>query len=671
MSSTQYEQAREALERDYGPGKPNGKETRYRCPAHDDQSPSLDVAQGADGKAIFQCRSRHCTGEAILKALNLKPSANGAANGKPAPRKIVATYDYRDESGTLLFQSVRYDPKDFRQRRPLGAGQYEWSITGCRKVPYRLPELKAAPQDCQVFIVEGEKDVDALRALGFVATCNPMGAGKWNHVCPTARAECFKDRRVIILPDNDEPGRKHANDVCQSLRTLASEIVVLELPGLKAKGDVSDWIQDGGNAEQLRALAESQGVRVDLESDRPYWQGESHDGPEDTEAPKGEGEPQCKNWKPSPIDSATFANGDYRHEWLAKKLLVRKEPCIVFGPSKTLKTSIIVDLAISLATGSQSLNFFDVPHPRRVLLISGESGPASLQSVAKRVCESRGINLADVGEMLKWEFSVPPLSDDEALSTLRKLLEKHLCEVLVIDPAYLALLTGGTASADSASNMFSMGPLLSRVVQACKDADAQLLLVHHCNKKIAIGDEPDLSHIAYTGFEQFARQWIGINRLEPFSHDGQHKLVMVAGGSAGHGGKWVVAINEGQLDEDFTGRRWDVSTEPFVEAVARDKQEKRSAKEEKREAQVLADLLALKNAVRDLSATAPEGAATRNKLKGQLTSWSGDKMTRMIERAKIDGVIEERPIVVATGHDGKCKKSVTGFSLTKTDTLYG
>ena len=94
-------------------------------------------------------------------------------------RRILATYDYRDEAGELVFQVVRYEPKDFRQRRPDGQGGWTWQVKGVRQVPYRLFELRANATDDPVLVVEGEKDVDRLASLGFVATCNAGGANKW------------------------------------------------------------------------------------------------------------------------------------------------------------------------------------------------------------------------------------------------------------------------------------------------------------------------------------------------------------------------------------------------------------------------------------------------------------------------------------------------------------
>ena len=176
------------------------------------------------------------------------------AKRPPAPRRrIVASYDYRDEAGELVFQVVRYEPKDFRQRRPDGNGSWTWCVKGARPVPYRLFELRAAAPGGPVLIVEGEKDVDRLATLGFVATCNAGGANKW----PAELNEAFRGLVVCILPDNDGAGRSHADRVARSLHGIASSIRIIPLPGLPQGGDVSDWLDADGDAKRLVELCEA------------------------------------------------------------------------------------------------------------------------------------------------------------------------------------------------------------------------------------------------------------------------------------------------------------------------------------------------------------------------------------------------------------------------------
>lgn len=177
-------------------------------------------------------------------------------SGGASSRQIDATYDYKDESGRVLFQVVRFAGKQFRQRRPDPSAEsgWSWKLGDARRVLYRLPDLIAALKERTadpVYIVEGEKDVDALWKRGLVATCNPHGAGKWKAVTKQAAAE-LAGRDVIVIADADEPGRKHARAVAGSLAKAARSVAVLELTPHK---DVGDWLAAGGDVAELPALA--------------------------------------------------------------------------------------------------------------------------------------------------------------------------------------------------------------------------------------------------------------------------------------------------------------------------------------------------------------------------------------------------------------------------------
>jgi hypothetical protein len=201
----------------------------------------------------------------------------GSTNGaRPSSKKISATYAYVDESDELLFQVVRFDPKDFRQRRPDGAGDWDWSVKGVRQVPYRLPKVQEAiANERTIVIVEGEKDADALWELNIPATTNAGGAGKWS----PALNEFFRGVDVVLIPDNDPPaknvdgtlrlnaygkpvfpGQDHARAVARSLGTLPRSVRILELPDLPVKGDASDWISNGGTADEFWHLVETAAV---------------------------------------------------------------------------------------------------------------------------------------------------------------------------------------------------------------------------------------------------------------------------------------------------------------------------------------------------------------------------------------------------------------------------
>jgi hypothetical protein len=169
-------------------------------------------------------------------------------------RKIAKIFDYIDESGSLLFQVIKFAPKGFAQRRPDGKSGYIANLDGVRRVLYRLPELiEALANGNPAFVVEGEKDVDALWKIKIPATSNSGGAEKWLD----EYSEYFKGATVYIIPDNDEPGRRHAKQVLESLTRVGATVRVIELPDLPYKGDVSDWLDAGGTPEQLYALADA------------------------------------------------------------------------------------------------------------------------------------------------------------------------------------------------------------------------------------------------------------------------------------------------------------------------------------------------------------------------------------------------------------------------------
>ena len=236
--------------------RPDGAGWKARCPAHDDDDPSLGVAESGDGKILVNCRSGGCDARAVTKALGLPMSALFPPRPGSLTDRIVTAYDYSAADGTVLFQVVRLrDPKDFRQRKPDGAGGWTWKTKGVPKVPYRLPELLAADPAAPVFVVEGEKDADNLAALGLAATTNPGGAGKWKHLDQAVVKQALSGRAVVVLPDNDPAGVGHGKDVAKRLRGVAGSVKVLALPGLPDKGDVSDWLAAGGTADALISLA--------------------------------------------------------------------------------------------------------------------------------------------------------------------------------------------------------------------------------------------------------------------------------------------------------------------------------------------------------------------------------------------------------------------------------
>ena len=223
------------------------------CPIHDDKKPSLSVVQ-KDNKILIHCQAG-CDSKNILQSLGLT-MADLSLN-KLSVRKVVATYDYHDENGKFLFQAVRFEPKAFAQRHKDESGNWVWNLKGVRRVLYCLPEILAAPPDKPVLFVEGEKDVEALRQAGLVATTSPGGVNGWK----AEYAQAFIGKRVTLIPDNDTMGYEYANQVARDLTSKAKELKCILLPNK----DISDWLNAGGDIKTLPSLEQDIGVLLNTE----------------------------------------------------------------------------------------------------------------------------------------------------------------------------------------------------------------------------------------------------------------------------------------------------------------------------------------------------------------------------------------------------------------------
>jgi replicative DNA helicase len=297
-----------------------------------------------------------------------------------AKRKTLATYDYVDERCELLFQVVRYDPKDFRQRRPDGNGGWTWDMNGTRRVLFRLDGLIAhlsANSREPIYIVEGEKDVLAIEAAGGTATCNPMGAGKWDD----AYAEMLAGaRRVIVVQDDDEIGERHARDVVASLGRFG---VVAEHVRPAVGKDASDHLAAGGTLDDFEP--------VPLQAPPVI-------APEVSAAPTS---------RRRAVDGATFVNdvpdkipviwGDETGAAWAKG-----EPLMIVGPDGVGKTSVAQQTKLArLGIRDRLLGMKVEPAPGRVLYIAADRPRQAASSLRRMVTAADEETLRD--RLIVWK----------------------------------------------------------------------------------------------------------------------------------------------------------------------------------------------------------------------------------------------------------------------------
>jgi len=236
-------------------GRRSGAGYMACCPAHDDRTPSLAIRDGDDGRVLIHCHAG-CSQERVIAALRERglwgdgPVLVRARAKREPLGPMVAEYIYTDEDGRPLYRVTRHAPKTFRQWRPDGQGGWIAGLTRrTRIVPYRLREVVEAPI---VFVVEGEKDVETLREQGFVATCNPGGAGKWR----PEFACYFRGKTVIVIPDTDDVGRLHGQHVARSLQPVAAQIITVDLSPDGVK-DITEWFAAGHSEVELVETVET------------------------------------------------------------------------------------------------------------------------------------------------------------------------------------------------------------------------------------------------------------------------------------------------------------------------------------------------------------------------------------------------------------------------------
>lgn len=328
-----------------------GHDVMTKCPAHSDGTASLSVRPGSDEQpVVFHCHAgcepvdviaeSGVDWAEVCKPLDRQPTS-------VIPRTIAPiVYSYTDEQGTELFQTLRFQraggKKDFRQRhRDPSVNEWVWTLTGVRRVLYNLPAVvEAVRQGQEIWLVEGEKDVETMLAHGMVASCNPMGAGKWL----PEYTETLRGATVNIIADNDKPGRTHARTVATLLREAECNVRTFET-GLEGCKDITDHAASGGT---LSTLIET-----------------THN--DDDTASHG-------------MEILAYIQMEFAgEEFVIPDTLAHEERLLVTGLEGQGKSTLIRQIGVMVAAGIHPFTLREIP-PRRVMVIDAENSPRQMQA---------------------------------------------------------------------------------------------------------------------------------------------------------------------------------------------------------------------------------------------------------------------------------------------------
>jgi hypothetical protein len=429
-------------------------------------SKELDLRKGAwydfeadEGGGVIDLVKRHgklgisgSVADVLEREFGIQKQAQKALEPKQYIQRI---YSYFDADGAEAYQVCRMYPKTFRQRRPDGRGGYIYKMDGVEPLPYNLPGIMQNP-DQPVFVVEGEACADALIEAGLVGTTNHGGAGKWLD----AHAQHLAGRNVIVMPDNDEAGLRHADKVVASLWGRAGQIKRVDLPGLPDKGDVVDFLRERTLGELVEIVQ-----RTPTLTEAPQVSDEAVADEDGNALEPFETLDQDAVWSMPPV------------EFLVDQLLPERAFTMMYGAPGSGKSFLAIDMALSVAHGVPWQGY-DTKQGG-VLYIAGE-GVAGMGKRWKAWSKHKG--LTDAPDMYVLPLAVNFMDEDEVTRLLYTIdrLEKDFAMV-VVDTVHRSM---HGAEENSASEM-------ARFIDACdtiqRHTGGTMLAVHHSGKNSAQG----------------------------------------------------------------------------------------------------------------------------------------------------------------------------------------
>lgn len=419
------------------------------CPLPSHGGPDLHPSFSVNAeKGVWKCFTEDLGGnlQELAQRLGIEPP-RFLSRHTVEPEQV---YDYQDEGGDLLYQVVRFAGKEFSQRRPDGNGGWIPNMKGVSRVPYRLPEvIQGMKAGEAIFVTEGEKDTESLRNLGMVATCNSGGAGKWTDT----HSKWFeRGTRVIICPDADEPGEKHALQVAKSLLERGCQVKVLDFgfPKKPSHGkDVTDWLSAGGSKEHLLEMVKDCSL-FSLKSS--------------TE------DKLSRLIGPAKLDKSKKVE-------ILGGLFPRGYLSVIFGDPGAGKTWLALKFASDTARGGpifEGLAYAE--SPQRVMFMEGDIGKDLLYErlLMLGTQPPEGLNFLNLNEAAEADLEIS-LSTATGRKTWEAIFERFCPDVVIVDTL--------TAVHESEENdATAMKPILRFLTGCAKRYQMAVVVIHHARK---------------------------------------------------------------------------------------------------------------------------------------------------------------------------------------------
>lgn len=401
---------------------------KCKCPCHDDGQASLSVGDIPGGGIKFfcfaGCDSKDIYDVAISKGLMEKAK-------KQTPNEI--SYAYYNEEGKEVCRKIRLFPKDFRIKK-LDESIKIWPL-------YNLPQVIKSEV---IYITEGEKDANNLINQGLCATTNITGGASWHE----SYNKFFKNKIVVVCQDNDDTGRERTDKIKNAIGKLVVELKLFAPNNLPEKGDVTDWLQMGGEATTI--LEESVLLCKNLKPIKPKIF-------------------KASDWAPNPI---------VKSPPILEGLFDEGDKVTIIAKSKARKSFFALQLAICIAANRKFLSFNTFQ--KKVLIIQFEVKENNYHARLKTIAEKLGLNPNELQNLFVVNARGATNNAEDLQNLVTEYVEEIKPEVIFFDPLY-KILDGDE------SKIEDVKPTLRYFDAIAEKYKAAIILVHH-DKKGRSGD---------------------------------------------------------------------------------------------------------------------------------------------------------------------------------------